>query len=130
MWATDELTSAEAEQVRLVLKATLEISDARRRAGNGGDARGWRWRIEPEMEEAFEDLQGWLLPSQQEATAETAALAQGADRLAEAAYLGGSYQGLLPVGWPVPACCRLDKRRCIPDMGVAVTRVGVSCCAP
>ena len=124
------MTSAEAEQVRLVLKATLEISDARQRAGEDGHARGWRWRIEPEMEEAFEDLQGWFLPSQQEATAETAALAQGAARPEEAAYLGGSYQGLLPVGWPVPACCRLDRRRCIPDMGVAVTRAGVSCCAP
>jgi hypothetical protein len=105
MWATDELRSAEAEQVRLVLKATLEISEARRRAGEGGDARGWHWRLEPGMEEAFEDLQSWLLPSQREATVETAALAQGAARLEEAAYLGGSYQGPLPVGWPVPACC-------------------------
>ena len=63
------------------------------------------------MEEAFEDLQGWFLPSQQEATAETAALAQGAARLEEAACLGGPDQSLLPVGWPLPACCAPKRRR-------------------
>jgi hypothetical protein len=120
MWVTDYFMT---ERLRLA-------SDARRGAGEGKSAHGWRWRIEPGMEEAFEDLQGWLLSSQQEVPAEMTAPSQGAARLEEAAYLGGSYQGLLPVGSPVPARCRLDKRHWIPDTGLAVTRAGVSCCAP
>jgi hypothetical protein len=34
--------------------------------------RVWRWRIEPGMEEAFQDLLGWLLSSQRNAEMETA----------------------------------------------------------
>jgi len=75
--ATLRMKGEEAERVRLV-------SELRRQARQGGKARDWRWRIEPGMEEAFRDLQGWLLSSQRDAvpdTAGTASLAQDADRV-------------------------------------------------
>jgi hypothetical protein len=31
----------------------------------------WRWKVEPGMEGAFEDLQGWLLSSQRDTAVET-----------------------------------------------------------
>jgi hypothetical protein len=34
--------------------------------------RTWRWRVEPGMEDAFQDLLGWLLSSQQDAEIEAA----------------------------------------------------------
>jgi len=34
--------------------------------------RAWRWRVEPGMEDAFQDLLGWMLPSHQHAEVETA----------------------------------------------------------
>ena len=37
-----------------------------------GNGRAWRWRVEPGMEDAFQDLLGWMLPSQQHAEVETA----------------------------------------------------------
>ena len=81
MWATDELVKAtlkmrseEAERIGLV-------SDARRQAGEGKSGRGWHWRIEPGMEEAFEYLSGWFLLGRQEASVETAAPAPGAAQL-------------------------------------------------
>lgn len=33
--------------------------------------RVWRWRIEPDMEEAFQELLGWLLSGQRNAEMET-----------------------------------------------------------
>ena len=36
------------------------------------NGRAWRWRVEPGMEEAFQDLLGWMLPGQQRAEVETA----------------------------------------------------------
>jgi hypothetical protein len=34
--------------------------------------RTWRWKVEPGMEDAFDDLLGWLLSSQRDTEAETA----------------------------------------------------------
>jgi len=36
------------------------------------ETRTWRWKVEPGMEDAFHDLQGWLLSSQRDAEIETA----------------------------------------------------------
>ena len=38
-------------------------------ARQDGSTRPWRWRVEPGMEEAFDDLLGWMLSSQQDAAA-------------------------------------------------------------
>ncbi len=37
-----------------------------------GNSRTWRWSVEPGMEDAFQDLLGWMLPSQRNAEIETA----------------------------------------------------------
>jgi hypothetical protein len=34
----------------------------------------WRWKVEPGMEEAFDDLLGWLLSGQRSAAIEAAAM--------------------------------------------------------
>jgi len=34
--------------------------------------RTWHWKVEPGMEDAFHDLQAWLLSSQRDAEIETA----------------------------------------------------------
>ena len=36
------------------------------------NGRAWRWQVEPGMEDAFQDLLGWMLPSQRGAEVETA----------------------------------------------------------
>jgi hypothetical protein len=112
----------ESERLRLV-------SEARQQAQPGGKRRGWRWRVEPGMEEAFEDLQSWLLPSQREATVETAALARGAAQLEEEVRSGAHDQSLAPAGRPVPACCPPNRARPTRDADLAVTGSGVPCCA-
>jgi len=128
MWAIDYFVRAtlmmkeeEAERLRL-------LSELPRRARQGGNARAWRWRIEPGMGEAFRDLLGWFLPSQQGAASETAALAQGDPLLEEVASLGGPDRSLLPVGWPVPVCCAPNKARRNRHADLAVTGSGVACC--
>jgi len=68
MWPYDiyvkavlDAKSRERERARLV-------SEARRCSQNRRPAsRRWRWRIEPGMEEAFRDLQRWLLAGQRDA---------------------------------------------------------------
>jgi len=104
------------------------LSEVRGRAGEARSARGWRWRIEPGMEAAFEDLRGWFLSSQQEAASETAAPTQSA-QTEEEAYLGRPGQSLLPVGWPLPACCPPKRGHRIPDTALTLTGSGVACCA-
>jgi hypothetical protein len=128
MWVIDYFVRAtlmmkEEETQRLRL-----LSEVRGRAGEARSARGWRWRIEPGMGEAFRDLLGWFLPSQRETTVETAAPTQSA-QTEEEAYLGRPDQSLLPVGWPVPVCCPPNKGRRDRDADLAVTGSGVACCA-
>ena len=36
------------------------------------EKRVWQWKVEPGMEDAFDDLQGWLLSSQRDTEVETA----------------------------------------------------------
>jgi len=128
MWVIDYFVRAtlmmkEEETQRLRL-----LSEVRGRAGEARSARGWRWRIEPGMEAAFEDLRGWFLSSQQEAASETAAPTQSA-QTEEEAYLGRPGQSLLPVGWPLPACCPPKRGHRIPDTALTLTGSGVACCA-
>ena len=44
-----------------------------------GNGRTWRWQVEPGMEDAFQDLLGWMLPSQRGAEIETASPPQPSD---------------------------------------------------
>jgi hypothetical protein len=129
MWVIDYFTKAtlmmkeeEAERLRL-------LSELPRQARPVGNGRAWRWRIEPGMGEAFRDLLGWFLPSQQEAASETAAPTQSA-QTEEEAYLGRPGQSLLPVGWPLPACCPPKRGHRIPGADLTLTGSGVACCAP
>ena len=48
------------------------ISASTAGAQQNGTDRAWRWRVEPGMEDAFQDLLGWMLPSQRGAEVETA----------------------------------------------------------
>ena len=62
MFATEELVKAtvqmkEAEVAKLTRLREARV--ARREVGT----KGWRWRIEPGMEESFRYLLGWLIPS-------------------------------------------------------------------
>ena len=130
MWATDYFIRAtlmmkeeETERLRLA-------SDARRGAGEGKSARGWRWRTEPGMEEAFEDLQGWLLSSQQEVPEEMTAPYQGAVQPGEGPCLGAPDQNPVPVALPFPACCPPRKGHRTRDADLVMAGPRVACCAP
>jgi len=37
----------------------------------------WRWKVEPGMGDAFDDLLGWMLSSQRDTEIETAAMSPG-----------------------------------------------------
>ena len=41
------------------------------------ERRIWQWKVEPGMEDAFDDLRGWLLSSQRETEVERAAVLPG-----------------------------------------------------
>lgn len=55
------------------VQQTLLVSEALRQRDRDSDGREWRWRVEPGMEEAFQDLLGWMMSSQKDAKIETAA---------------------------------------------------------
>jgi hypothetical protein len=128
MWTTDYFIRATMMMKEKEPQRFRLVSEARRQARPGGNGRVWRWRVEPGMEEAFEDLQSWLLPSQREATVETAALAERAARPVEEVRSGAPHESPLPVGWPVPACCAPKEARRIADTGLVLTGSGVPCC--
>jgi hypothetical protein len=48
------------------------IADSPATGQESGDGRTWRWRVEPGMEDAFQELMGWMLSSQRGAEVETA----------------------------------------------------------
>ena len=54
------------------LRQEPTVSDPPAVAKESGNGRAWRWRVEPGMEETFQDLLGWMLPSQRGAEVETA----------------------------------------------------------
>jgi len=59
--------------------ATLETAEQAQQNANG---RAWRWRVEPGMEDAFQDLLGWMLPGQRGAEIETAISSGGSSATA------------------------------------------------
>jgi hypothetical protein len=76
LWLTDEFVKASLDAREEDVRRFRLVSEARRPAAPDGKQRVWHWRVEPGMEEAFQDLLGWFLPSQRNvemATAETSA---------------------------------------------------------
>ena len=64
MFTTEETVKAtvqmkEAEAERLTRLSEARVARRERKTG------GWRWRIEPGMEESFRHLLGWLIPGRE-----------------------------------------------------------------
>lgn len=59
------VTAMRGQGIRTVRRARL-ASQMPRPLHQRREERRWHWRIEPGMEEAFEDLLGWMLSSQRE----------------------------------------------------------------
>lgn len=64
LWLTDEFVKASLEAREEDVRRFRLESEARRHVAHDGKRRVWRWQVEPGMEEAFQDLLGWFLPSQ------------------------------------------------------------------
>ena len=92
MLLADELFVRAASQMREEeVRQVLLASEARRPTVQNSEEPVWSWRVEPGMEEAFQNLLGWLLSSQRGAEIETAAASRsGAPQLSRC----------------LPACCR------------------------
>lgn len=60
--AHEKMGHGEEKRARLV-------SEPRRAASHDAGTHLWHWDVEPGMEEAFNDLLGWMLSSQQDAAA-------------------------------------------------------------
>ncbi len=106
MFVTDEFVTATLRMRDEEAKRILIASEARRQVGQDGHGRTWRWRIEPGMEEAFRDLLGWLLSSQQGAPAEMAPPIAQVEAASTAPVEATAAQRGRPA-WDgcVPACC-------------------------
>lgn len=72
MWLTEECVKASGQTKEEEMQRDEVISEAGEQAQQNRNGRAWRWRIEPGMEEAFQDLLGWQLSSQRDAEMETA----------------------------------------------------------
>jgi hypothetical protein len=76
MWLTEEYIRATKHMREEEIQRLQLVSEARKQApqsrNEGRNARTWRWHVEPGMEDAFQDLLGWMLPSQRNAGTETA----------------------------------------------------------
>lgn len=66
----DEMVRAEQRMRHAEAKRARLVSEARSAASQAAETRVWHWDVEPGMEEAFDDLLGWMLSSQQDAAAE------------------------------------------------------------
>jgi hypothetical protein len=72
MFLTEEYLKATMHMKEEETRRAHLISEAREQAQQNRNGRAWHWQIEPGMEDAFQDLQGWLLSSQRDAEMETA----------------------------------------------------------
>jgi hypothetical protein len=72
MFLTEEYVKATMHMKEEETRRAHLISEAREQAQQNRNGRAWHWRVEPGMEDAFQDLQGWLLSSQRDAEMETA----------------------------------------------------------
>ena len=72
MFLTEEYVKATMHMKEEETRRAHLISEAREQAQQNRNGRVWHWRVEPGMEDAFQDLQGWLLSSQRDAEMETA----------------------------------------------------------
>lgn len=72
MLPTEEQVKATMHTKEEKMQQAHVISEAGEQAQRNANGRAWHWHVEPGMEEAFEDLQGWMLSSQRDAEMETA----------------------------------------------------------
>jgi len=72
MFLTEEYLRATLHMKEEETRRAHLIAEAREQAERNRNGRAWHWQIEPGMEDAFQDLQGWLLSSQRDAEMETA----------------------------------------------------------
>lgn len=72
VWLTEEYLKATMHMKEEEIRRADLVSEAREQTQQRRNGRSWHWRIEPGMEEAFQDLLGWMLPSQRDAEMETA----------------------------------------------------------
>lgn len=72
MWLTEECIKATEHMKEEEMQRDQVISETGKQAQQNRNGRAWRWRIEPGMEDAFQDLLGWQLSSQRDAEMETA----------------------------------------------------------
>ena len=72
MWPTDEFIKATVELRENGTQPARLLSEARSETGQDDKGRIWRWQVEPGMEDALQDLLGWLLSGQRDAEVEIA----------------------------------------------------------
>ena len=75
----DEATIQAAVVTREDEVRRLLIESEARRKERASEQRVWLWRVEPGMEETFENLRGWLLHGARHAPVEMTALSRGSD---------------------------------------------------
>lgn len=71
MLLTQEYLKANMHMKDEEIRRAHLVAEAREQAQQSRNGRRWRWQIEPGMEDAFQELQGWLLSSQRGADVET-----------------------------------------------------------
>ena len=72
MWPTDESMKATVEPRENGTQSGRLLSEAHSEAEQDDKGHIWRWQVEPGMEDALQDLLGWLLSGQRDAEVETA----------------------------------------------------------
>jgi hypothetical protein len=72
MGLTDEFIKATVEMRENGTQPARLLSEASSETGQDDKGRIWRWQVEPGMEDALQDLLGWLLSGQRDAEIETA----------------------------------------------------------
>ncbi len=72
----DQILKADQKMRHEEAKRARLVAEARRGARQDARTHLWRWDVEPGMEEAFDDLLGWMLSSQQDADAKTESAAK------------------------------------------------------
>jgi hypothetical protein len=64
MFTTEELVRATVQERRAEADRLTRLGEARRARREKGRHR-WSWRIEPDMEESFRYLLGWIIPARE-----------------------------------------------------------------
>ena len=66
MWLNDGSTRSIWERGEKRTSLSRFVSEFDGEAGQDDSERFWRWQVEPGMEDAFQDLRGWILPDKRD----------------------------------------------------------------